>query len=442
MTTIGILLSVTELGMIPALVQRADTSEQHYNTAWTVGVVRSLAITGVVFLAAPVIADIFAESRVVNITRALAVLPLIEAAASIKVADLTRHLQFRSLSVAELTRALANTIVSVALAPSLGVWALVAGTLAGPAAYSVMSYILAPHRPQLSLDRHAARPLVRYGRWILLTSLIAISGGAVLRVVISRQLGAAELGLYFLAAKLAFLPSEAASEVFGAVAFPLYARLQANARQVAKAFRAIFTSILVVLTPLFILLIALAPSLVENVLGPRWEGTATLIQILAVIGIIGLVGDAAVPVLKGLGRPYKFAVLEGAQSLLLIAFAWWFTSRFGLIGAGLAWFPAIVGSLLTGVVFLRQHLRRPFAGLGLSSIVIVTASGLGAVVALAIDHLVPGLVGFVLASSLAVIVIGALLWLSDRWFDLGLTSDFARVFPQVAAWVRPSPAEV
>jgi O-antigen/teichoic acid export membrane protein len=441
-TTIGVLSRTTKLGMAPALIQRTSLSRQHYHTAWTVGIVRSSLIAGVVFLGAPVFATIFAEPRSISVIRSIAVVPVIEAAASVRVANLTRELQFRSLAIARLTEAVANSVVAIGLAPTLGVWALVAGTLAGPAAYAAASYHLAPCRPRIAFDLDAARSLIRYGRWIFLTSLIAASGGAVLRVVISRQLGSAELGLYFLAARLAFLPTVVSSQVFGAVAFPLYARLQADVDRVANAFRTIFTGVLVMLMPVFVLIAALASSLVENVLGPSWAGTAPLIRLLAVVGILGLVGDAAVPVFKGLGQPYRFAALEGVQSPVLIASAWWFTWRFDLIGAGLAWFPAIIGSLVASSLFLRRLFPRPFVGLRAPLAAALVASLLGAVIALGIDHLVPGLIGFLLASSLAATVVGATLWLLDRWFHLGLTDDLAEAFPQLAALVQIAPREV
>jgi lipopolysaccharide exporter len=442
MTAIGVLLSVTDFGMIPALIQRLDADQQQYDTAWTVGIVRAVTITGVVLLAAPLIAHIFAEPRALDIIRALAILPLVEATASIKIADLTRNLQFRSLALAKLADALANTVVSISLARSLGVWALVAGTLAGPTAYAVMSYILAPHRPRLSFDRASAQPLVHYGRWIFVTSLTAVSGGAVLRVVISRQLGATELGLYFLAAKLAFLPNEIASEVLGGVAFPLYARLQTNLQQAINVFRRLFIGMLAALLPVFVLLIVLVPSLVGNVLGAHWEGTIPLVRLLAVVGIIGIVGDAAVPVLKGFGQPHKLAILEGAQSVLLIVFVWLFTARFGLIGAALAWFPAAVGTLLAGIFFLNQILLRPFARLEAPLLAITIASGMGAAVALGIDNRFSGVAGFAAAGLLALLVTAAILWILDRRFKLGISKDLARAFPQAAALIGCASSDV
>jgi O-antigen/teichoic acid export membrane protein len=427
------LLILTDFGMIPALVQRAEATERHYNTAWTVGMLRALAIGGVVFFAAPWIGVIFDEPRAVNIIRALSLLPVLEAAASIKIAELIRTLGFRAIAIAKLSQALANTVISVALARSLGVWALVFGTLAGPSAYIPISYILAPHYPRIAFDRSAARSLLSFGQWILITGMISISAAVVLRVAISRQLGAAELGLFSLAARLAFLPREMAGEVVGGVAFPVYARLQSNIREVTKTFRAVFAATLVVLLPVFSLMFVLAPSLVSNLLGRQWEGTVPLIQSLAIAGLLRIGADAAIPVLKGLGMPLKFAILEGVQTIFLITFIWGFIAHFGLVGAGYVWLPAGAATLVVSVVFLRQLLQQPFKGLGKPLITIAVASATGGLIALVIDRHWPNLLGFGFAIVAAIGVVGLIVWVANKTFALELAKHFARAYPRAAA---------
>ena len=440
-TAVGFLVKITDLGMIPALVQSPEAEKRHYNAAWTVNVTRALLISGIVFLAAPFIAQIFAEPRAVPIIRALTLRPLFEASASIGIATLTRDLEFRPLSMLKLAEAVVNTIISIALARSFGVWALVAGTLAGSMSYLLLSYILAPHRPGFAFDQSAIRPLIRFGRWIFLTSLIVMAGNYILQIVISRQLGTAELGLYVLAAQLAFLPAEVAGEVVGSVTFPLFARLQSDIRQVVQAFRTTLIGLSTLLFPACALLIVLAPTLVQEILGPRWEGTAPVIRVLALVSLIGVFGDVTGPIFQGLGQPYKVTVIEIVQSLLLIAFVWSLTSRYGLAGAALAWLPRVIISQIISLIFVRQLLPRPFAGLGAVMLLIIVASGTGAIVALTIDLIFPGLAGFILASVLAVISAVGLLWISDRHFALGLIDDLGQVFPQIMTLARFSPVK-
>lgn len=436
MVAIDVLVSVTNFGMVPALVQQKEAQTSHYHAAWSVGLVRALTISLVVFFGAPVIAIIVGEPEVVDLVRILAFLPTIDALASIGLVELMRKLAFRELAIVDMTKTLLNMVISIVLAPSLGVWALVAGSLAGSMTYTTVSYILAPYRPHLTLNWGKMRPLMRYGRWIFITSLVAVAGSAVLRVVVSRQLGPVELGLYFLAAKLAFLPTEVASDVMGAVTFPLYARLQNETEQVAQLFRANLLTLSALLVPIFTLIAVLAPALVTHVLGERWKGTEQIIQLLAIIGILGLVTDIAVPAFKGLGYPFNVTLIEGAQSLSLVLFIVWFTRRFGLLGAPLAWFPAIFGSLVLAVIFLRRLLPRPFAGLMWPLVAIGLVSLLGGVVATAVYQISPTFIGFILAGLTGAALITGLTWLLDRQFKLAIGHSLATLFPQIALLVQ------
>jgi O-antigen/teichoic acid export membrane protein len=427
--------------MTPALVQSADVDEEQYNTAWTVGVIRGVVISGLILFMAPLIAQLFAEPRAVNIIRAISLRPLLDAVASVKVADLTRGLNFRALAILRLLEALTNTVVSITLAAPLGVWALVVGTLSGSSIYLMTSYLFAPHRPRFSFSRTAGSSLIQFGRWIFLTGLITMAGSYVLRVVISRQLGASELGLYYLAAQLAFMPLEAVSEMVGSVAFPLFARLQADLQRVTRVFRAILTGVSALLFPVCILIIILAPTLVQEILGARWEGTVPVIRVLALVSMLGIFGDVVVPILKGVGHPHKVTVLEIVQSSLIIIFVWFLSGRYGLVGAALAWLPAIIASLILSIIFIQQILWEPFAKLKAPMIMIIISSGMGAVVALFIDRVLPGLPGLIAASILAVVVIGAILWLSDRRLALGLREGLSKAFPQVALFIGYSSAD-
>lgn len=437
-TAVGFLLNVTELGMAPALIQGREVNERQYNVAWTIGIVRALAICGSVLLAAPFLGQVFREPRASPILRVLAFRPLLDALASVKTAQLNRNLSFRPLAVMALAGALASTVVSIALATTLGVWALVAGDLAKSLSLLVASYLVAPHQPHLLIDLSALGSLIRFGRWVFVTGLMVAAGSYVLRVVISRRLGVAELGLYYLGGQIGFLPAEVAGQMIGAVAFPLFSRLQSDARQASRAFRALLTGASALLFPACALIVALAPTLVQAVLGPRWVGTASVIRVLALVSLVGTLGEVTVPVLKGFGQPYRIFAIEALQSVLIGGLAWWLAGRYGLLGAALAWLPAVALSQLLSMIFVRRVLWRPFAGLAMTISTIVLSATLGALVSLAVAHLVLGLVGFALAAALGVIVTGALLWFADRRFALGLLDVLEQAYPQIGQWIGRS----
>jgi O-antigen/teichoic acid export membrane protein len=432
---VGVLIRVTELGMTPALVHYPDVEEVHYNAAWTVNMARALCVSGVLFVVAPAIAGLFAEPRAADILRFLAVKPLIDASASIKTAALMRNLQYRRLAFVSLPAVAVDTVVAVALASRLGVWALVAGALAGAVAGVLSSYVLAPHRPRILVTQDAVRPLIRYGRWVFLTGLVAVAASSLTQLVISRQLGVVELGLYFLAAKLAFLPHEVANQVGGDVAFSLYARLQHDTGRIARAFRSILLGTTAILLPLYLLLICLAPRLVADVLGERWIGTETLIQLLAAVGIVGVFGDVTAPLFRGLGHPNWIFCIEVWQSALIVGLLWSLTGHYGAPGAALAWLIAIGSSQFVSFVLACRILARPLEGSAVPLAAVLVASLAGVGTALAVTHVVAGLTGLSMALVAASCVTMGALWFSDEHFQLSLRADLSVAFPQMARLV-------
>ncbi|HEX5817710.1 MAG TPA: lipopolysaccharide biosynthesis protein [Gemmatimonadales bacterium] len=432
---VGVLMTVSELGMTPALVQQPHLEEAHYNAAWTVNVIRAAGVAAVLLAGAPVIAALFSDPRVTDILRVLALKPLIDASASPKTADLMRRLAYRRLAAISLSAAAVDTIVSLLLASRLGVWSLVAGVLAGALAGAVTSYAVAAHRPRVAIASDAVLPLVRYGRWLLLAGIVSVSASSLTQVVISRELGAVELGLYFLAAKLGLLPYEVLNKVVSDVAFAVYARLQAERARLVRAFQSILVATAAIGVPAYVLIISLAPWLVADVLGPRWEGTEGPIRVLALAGIAGLFGDVTEPLFRGLGRPKWVLAVELLQSSLTIVLLWPLTHRYGLIGAALAGLFGVSLSQLLSLLFATRVLGAPVRRSMVPISIIVLSALLGAATVPLVQRLASGTFGLVCATVIATTTMIAVLWGAESRFDVGLRRDLAYAFPQIAGLV-------
>ncbi len=426
---LDLMLGVTDVGMIPALVQRREVHDRDYHVAWTVGLLRGLAISVVLMSAASLFAGVFGDVRATDIIRALALRPIIAATASIRVAQLERDLHFRSLASIDLATSIVNTVFAVLLAHSMGVWALVIGTLAGALAGVIASYVVAPHTPKLVFDRVRARSLMTFGRWVLLGGVAAMIGEGVLVATISRTLGVGATGLYSLAASLALAPAAMVGAVIGGVAFAVHARAFPDQRQVARVFRASLTSMIVVLLPAYAILTVLAPAIVERMLDTRWQGAAPVVQLLAAAGFLGLVFDATASMLAGAGRARAVTILSLLFTAIVSVVVWPLTQRFGLEGAATARIVADLVVMISCVVLIRTVLTSPFKALWLPLVSILVASGVSATVAWFITQSSPRL-GALIAGGVAGIVSAILLlWVFDRWLHLGLRRDSALVIP-------------
>ena len=91
-------------------------------------------------------------------------------------------MSFRREFVFQLSRKLIGFCVVVPLAFLLqNHWALVAGTLASKLAATVISYLMHPFRPRLSLKRIGQ--LFRFSKWILLHNVVAFCTRALFRLL-------------------------------------------------------------------------------------------------------------------------------------------------------------------------------------------------------------------------------------------------------------------
>ena len=183
-------------------------------------------------------------------------------------------------------------------------------------------------------------------------------------------------------------------------------------------------------------IIALAPSIVSNLLGPQWSGTEDVIRVLALVGIVGILGDATVPLFLGLGRPAIPLVTGILQMIIVATFLWLVGDAFGVAGAAAAWLPAIAASQLVCVGFAMQLLDRPFRGLAALLPAVLGVTTLGALTAYGVDSLVDGPWGLILALTTSGGVIGLSLWSLDRMLGLEILASVPKLFPQLAPLLR------
>lgn len=418
----GMLLRLCDVGMIPALVHRRDATPEQHDAAWTVALMRAGFVAMALVIAAPAIAALFDQPRATPIIQVLGLRPLIDSAASIGTARLTRDLRFRELALIYIPGAIVDTIVAVTVAPSIGVWALVAGALSGSVATTCLSYVFAPHRPALRFRWTEIAPLVNYGRWVLAIGVMTLAGTIVTQLAVSRMLGATALGLYFLAVKVAFLPIDAASAVVGAVAFPMFSRLRDDVAASRQAFATLLSGLWLALLPAYGLILALAPEF-EFALGPRWGGTAPIVQILSFAAVAGIVGELFTRLLMGQGHVRRAFVVESLQTLVVAATIVPALRLLAVNGAALSWLLGGLATMVLSIAWLQRlwpgMLTSARARFLVAPVVALTAG----LVARAVSAPLGGLVGLV-AGGLAGVATGALaLWAANGWLGLRL-QDF------------------
>jgi PST family polysaccharide transporter len=280
MTTLALMRAFSELPVTAALVREKDVTRTQMDTAFTLNLLRGLLLSGLLLLLARPLSALYDDPRLFDVLCVLAVAPLAQGGYSPALVHFTRALQYKPAVTLEIASKLVGFLVTVALAFTLkNYWAIVCGMAAVPVIHCLMSYMLAPYRPGLSLA--CARELIGFAGWVTVSSMVSSLNQQGDRFFIGWLLGSAQLGYYSLTGTIAnALGPTLVSPLIGPL-FAGFSKFNTDNARLRNALLRGEQAIAFLLFPLGAGLGALALPAVEVALGPGWDVTAALLTWLA-----------------------------------------------------------------------------------------------------------------------------------------------------------------
>jgi O-antigen/teichoic acid export membrane protein len=445
MALAGALAAMSEFGFQVALIQNQAADRRHYDTAWTLGIMRGLLVAGALAAAAGPLAATFADRRLEPVLLVLALGVVITAFENIAVVDFRRDLRFQKEFVYRGLAKIMSVIVTIPLAIVLrSYWALVSGIVAGQLGSVALSYLMCSYRPRLCLG--AWRELIHFSKWLLLNNILYFAYHRVDTFVLGRFMGAQPLGLFRMAHEIANLPTTEMVAPIRAAILPGYAKLASDQERLRASFAATFGSIVMVAAPVAVGIGLTADPLVRLILGEKWLPAIPLLQVLCIAGAVNVCTANTWPVFIALGRPWINTALTALGVVVLIPLLLWIVPQAGTIGA--AW-----SLVATAAIVLAANLVATLRLLSVSGweLVAQTRRALAAVTAMAgamlgVEAVLPsGESLSATAVTLACMVIaGATAYLGSLWLFWQLSGHGDgpehKVIWLLRAWFASAPA--
>ena len=347
---------IQETGVGSALIYRRRDIETAAASALVYSPLAGALFYGLVFAAAPFFARFLHAPDLVDVLRVMALVLVFRGLGVVPGAILERSLDFRSRMVAELGAATVQLSLSVGLAFSgFGVWSLVLGTLAGAASQTALYWFLVPWRPSPRLaSRRVLLELMRYGRFVGATSILAVMANSVDNVVVSRVLGTASVGLYSVAFRLADFPNAVIGHVVGRPMFSVYSMLQHDLAAFRHAYVRNLERVALLAVPASVGLAIAAEPIVLALLGEKWLPAVPALRILAIYGLIKSFGSMSVEALKGIGAPQWNLALALSYVGVVIPTLALLTRKLELTGAAIAVLVAVSATAVPTVAITAR----------------------------------------------------------------------------------------
>ena len=343
---------MSAFGFDIAIIQNQGATEEHYSTAWTGNLLLGALITTVMVALAWPIAAFYGRPELAPVVCALAFGPLVSGAENIGVVAFRKELDFRREFKFQVSRKLISFAVVVPLAFMLrSYWALVIGTLVSKSAATVISYLMHPFRPRLTLVH--IKPLFKFSRWLLFNNVVSFLKERSADFFIGRMLGAQSLGTYNIAYEFAHLPTTELGAPINRALVPGFARLHER-EEIRSAYTNAVGMLAALALPAAACIFVVAPFLVPVILGPKWLATVPLMQILAFNGALLMFHASICSVLVARGHPASVTLSNATYVAILAPALALLTYAYGVQGSASA---ALLTSLLSTPVYLFQLKR-------------------------------------------------------------------------------------
>jgi len=193
---------------------------------------------------------------------------------------------------------------------------------------------------------------------MLMCGLLDVIYNRIYTVLIGKQYGSWELGIYDRAYGTQQLPAGTLTSILSRVAFPVFSMVADNKQQLISGVRQAVKGIMFINIPLMLGVMVTAKSLIPVLFGGQWGASVPLLQILCLAGVLYPLHAINVNVLTAQGHSHLLLRVEVVKKTIGVAIIL-IASNYG--ASGIAWSVALLSVL---GLFINAHYTKVYLGYG------------------------------------------------------------------------------
>ncbi|MDO9525896.1 MAG: oligosaccharide flippase family protein [Gemmobacter sp.] len=327
----------SDVGLGPSIMQNKRGDDPHFlDTAWTIQVIRGAVLwLGTCALALPV-AAFYGAPALGQLLPVAGLTLLIAGFNPTRIETANRHLALGLVTLLDLASQVVGIAVMVAIAMATGsVWALVWGGIAGQATKLLLTTAWLPGtRNRFRWDRAAATELVRFGKWIFLSTACGFLLTQGDKAILGRYLSLESLGVYNIGYFLASFPMLLAGAVTGRVLIPLYRDSHpGSAPDNARKLRRMRYVLSATIAGLLALMALIGVPLVGLLYDARYAAAGGIVVLIACLQMPQMVGQTYDQAALAAGDSRSFFLVMAGRAAMQTALFLLGAEIGGLVGA-------------------------------------------------------------------------------------------------------------
>ena len=349
MTVVALLDLMRTFGLEMALIQNQDATPRHYNTAWTFNILASTMIAIVLYAVTPIAISFYGEPRLAGIMPFLALGVFVMGFENIGVVLFRKEMNFSKDFIYMLSRKVINFVVAMGLVFYIRDYmALIYAFLIGKVLVLIMSFMIHPYRPRLTLSER--KDLFAFSGWLFLNNILMFINQRAPEMIIGRLADAKSLGFYNVSFDISRMTSAGIIQPINRAAIPGFSKLNKDYHALKNSYLNTMGMIALLITPASLGFAIISPVVVPVLLGEKWLDAIPVMQALAVALLVGAIGNNF-SIYISLGKPKFVTFIALLRNALLIPTVYFAVTHYGIIGA--AWSFLLVSAITTPISYWK-----------------------------------------------------------------------------------------
>jgi O-antigen/teichoic acid export membrane protein len=310
---------VAEMGFGDAIMQRRGLKPAEINLPfWIATAIATALIATVVTLREPIAEWAGLGDREAYLI-AIAATILISVPTAFQEAMYKRNMKFRELALRSFASNIIGGLAALAAAlGGLGVWTFVVQAYVALIINVIWIWARPEWVPGLRIEPRAYFQMLRFGAPVLTQRLIDFAGTRMLDFMIIGKIGLAGYGVFIVGSRLYQTMMQLLQGAFYDVSLTVLSTISHERERIAEVYRKTISLSATAMSPVFVLLSALAPEICLVLFGEKWLGVDHVAQPLLLMGAVQCVQYLNGAFLSARGKPELILVTGVVKSVLQI----------------------------------------------------------------------------------------------------------------------------
>lgn len=355
-----VLTGIVDSGFSNALIRKIDTTDDDYSTMFVTNMAFSLVLYVLLYCTAPCIAVFFGRSELVDVTRVMGLIVIIQALSIVQNTILTKRIDFKTKTKASIASAVISGLVGIGMAlTGFGVWALVGQQLSRQLIYTSCLWAFNKWCPRIKFCASSFHYMWDFGWKLMISGLLNSIWNQLYQVVVGKFYSPETLGQYSRSKEYSSLLSTNFTTVIQRVTYPVLAEVQNEKARMVSAYRRVIKVTMFVTAVSMFSLGAVSEPLIYCLIGPQWHEAATFLPFLCISMSLYPLHAINLNMLQVQGRSDLFLILEIVKKIIAFIPI--------CLGIFVSIYWMLIGSIIVGIISFFLNAYYTGRNLGYSS---------------------------------------------------------------------------